>query len=497
MDDLVAAFFAGNLRVIHVPSFPAASDSLFSDLRFRGDSGPQRPTRGPRAATGSGTGYSLTGTRLEFRDWSVHLGLRTGNGLALFDLRFAGERIAYELSNQEAGVFYSGRTPISGTCQYFDSAWQGLGLLSFELVPGVDCPSDATFLDTAFLVGSSSPSTNRRAVCIFEWNSGTPLGRHFTPDNAGGWVNYGGAPDHVVVIRQIATIYNYDYIYDVILHLDGSVEVKTSMTGYLQTGYASKVEPLPIVYPQVVGQLHQHMFAWKADLDIKGERNAFSTVSFPFEKVEHPGFPEAGKRSILTHRFDLKKTENEALTEIVFREPKYFLQHASGKDQRGFRFILDNMAPPPLPPNELGEYGASFARYPITVTKRKERSEDTLSNTYSQNNPFFPAASASLADFYKDNESIVDEDLVVWVSQGVIHLPHTEDVPVTTTPTSTVRFFLQPYNFFKENPMVRSPDIVWMQPKSSGGTRLWTYAGDLGDKDHLMLATFNGTQIYP
>ena len=39
----------------------------------------------------------------------------------------------------------------------------------------------------------------------------------------------------------------------------------------------------------------------------------------------------------------------------------------------------------------------------------------------------------SLAQFQEDNESIVDEDLVSWITLGVNHIPTAEDIPVTTT----------------------------------------------------------------
>ena len=39
----------------------------------------------------------------------------------------------------------------------------------------------------------------------------------------------------------------------------------------------------------------------------------------------------------------------------------------------------------------------------------------------------------SLAQFQEDNDSIVDEDLVSWITLGVNHIPTAEDIPVTTT----------------------------------------------------------------
>jgi len=45
--------------------------------------------------------------------------------------------------------------------------------------------------------------------------------------------------------------------------------------------------------------------------------------------------------------------------------------------------------------------------------------------------PFNPPV--SLSHFQEDNESILDQDLVCWITLGVNHVPTSEDVPVTTT----------------------------------------------------------------
>ena len=39
----------------------------------------------------------------------------------------------------------------------------------------------------------------------------------------------------------------------------------------------------------------------------------------------------------------------------------------------------------------------------------------------------------SLAQFQEDDDRIVDEDLVSWITLGVNHIPTAEDIPVTTT----------------------------------------------------------------
>jgi hypothetical protein len=52
----------------------------------------------------------------------------------------------------------------------------------------------------------------------------------------------------------------------------------------------------------------------------------------------------------------------------------------------------------------------------------------------------------------EDEDNLEQEDLVAYINVGVNHLPHTEDVPVTVTPTSHASFVLQPLNYFDRDP---------------------------------------------
>lgn len=55
-------------------------------------------------------------------------------------------------------------------------------------------------------------------------------------------------------------------------------------------------------------------------------------------------------------------------------------------------------------------------------------------------------------DSFTNGESLVNADLVAWVMVGALHLPSAEDVPVTTTSSTAVRFLIRPLNYFDESP---------------------------------------------
>lgn len=68
-------------------------------------------------------------------------------GVSIFDIRFKGERVMYELSLQEALAHYAGDDPMAGGQEFLD-AFFGMGTNAFELVPGYDCPAYADYLSS-------------------------------------------------------------------------------------------------------------------------------------------------------------------------------------------------------------------------------------------------------------------------------------------------------------------------------------------------------------
>ena len=55
-------------------------------------------------------------------------------------------------------------------------------------------------------------------------------------------------------------------------------------------------------------------------------------------------------------------------------------------------------------------------------------------------------------------------DIVIWLTLELHHIPHTEDLPVTTTAGMDVSFYLQPYNYFPDDPAMASHNAVRMEP---------------------------------
>lgn len=85
-------------------------------------------------------------------------------GVSIFDIRFKGERVMYELSLQEALAHYAGDDPMAGGQEFLD-AFFGMGTNAFELVPGYDCPAYADYLDSE-LHRSGQTETLPNNICV-------------------------------------------------------------------------------------------------------------------------------------------------------------------------------------------------------------------------------------------------------------------------------------------------------------------------------------------
>ena len=161
---MMGAYNNGSLHKIFQPAPSYSNKSpLFSSSLRRGKPQPPKPLRPPQLVEPDGKRYTVSGHNVEYMKWSFDFRSRSSSGLQLFDIRFDGQRIVYELSLQEAAAFYSGWSPMQMQTDYLDTAW-GMGSSKFELVPGVDCPNTATFFDTLHFVSATNPAKYRNSI---------------------------------------------------------------------------------------------------------------------------------------------------------------------------------------------------------------------------------------------------------------------------------------------------------------------------------------------
>ncbi|XP_067869094.1 amine oxidase [copper-containing] 3-like [Heterodontus francisci] len=455
IDELVDQYDRGLVKKIKLHR--KESDPNYASLKTDG----KYHTIAPLQYAPQGQRYYVRHNHVKHFGWHFAFRHSATNGLQLFDIRFQGERIVYELSIEEINSVYGGDTPSLMRSKFLDVHY-GIGKSANELVRGVDCPYAATFLDTFHLMDSNEPHRIRNSICIFEQNREMPLRRHdaswYTPPS------YGGLSDSVLVIRSISTLGNYDYVFDYIFHNNGVIETKVHPTGYLLTSFLSNQDVTfgGKIEENVLGNIHTHFLHFKADLDVAGTRNSIETKDVEY-KLKSVPWKSDQEVYVPTVKNQILGTEKEAAFRAGTKVPRYLnfvnLDHTNNWGHyRGYRIQVVSLNPDRVPEEIPEEKAISWQRYQLAVTKYKD-TEQRSSSIYNQNNPWKPAV--YFDDFIND-ESIKNEDLVAWITAGFLHIPHAEDVPNTATTGNGVGFFLKPVNFFNSDPSGYSRDSIYI-----------------------------------
>ncbi|KAI8472809.1 MAG: copper amine oxidase [Monoraphidium minutum] len=454
--DQLAAEWAkpgSRLRQLKI-KYPTGDEKLYSNFKPR--PGPRRGERqpiGPIQFEPYGRRFSISGNKVSWLGWDFAIGNKPTSGPRLWDIRFKGERIVYELSMQEEMAAYGGDDIVQSHTVFLDSHW-GVGASVRELVHGVDCPLTAAYMDVATLYkGMASPVVHKNAICVFESDQNMPGLRHY--DYA--FKFYGGIKSHMLTVRFVSEVYNYDYICDFNFYIDGTIEPRVATSGYIQAAggfspYMRGKFGYPLMH-NISGSLHTHLMAWKVDFDILGTANSINMHEIGIQKTEVSGLGIP----IWNHRYIAKVAATEEETAIKFNAgaPKYpvFINEKGFKNRnkwgslRGYKFqpmrVLHNL----IPEGEGWGKGLGFAKYGFVATVRKELEPDS-SSIYSQAN--LASAPVRLETFI-NGESARNRDLVAWVTSGLYHIPVSEDAPVTPTVYNHLGFMLVPFNYHDEN----------------------------------------------
>lgn len=471
------------LRALKV-KFPTGSDALYSSFKLR--PGPRRAEKqpiGPVQFEPYGRRFTITGNKVSWLGWEMYVGNKPTAGPRLWDIRFKGDRIVYELSMQEAMAAYGGDDIVQSHTVFLDSHW-GVGASVRELVHGVDCPLTAAYMDlTTLYKGMASPVVHKNAVCVFESDNNVAALRHY--DYA--FKYYGAVKSHMLTVRVASEVYNYDYIADVLFYVDGTLEPRVQTSGYIQAAggfrpYMRNKFAYPLMW-NVSGSLHTHLIAWKVDMDILGTANSVNMHSIGLQKTTIPGFG----MPVWNHKYDARLCEKEDETGIKYNAdtPKYPVFVAEGASRnrnkwgslRGYKFQPTRVMHNLIPEGEGWGTGLGFSRWGFIATVRKENEPDS-SAIYTQTN--LAAAPVRLETFV-DGEAARNQDLVAWISSGLYHIPISEDAPVTPTVYNHLGFQLVPFNYHDENAAMDMADRF--QIDDSGDSELppvQVYASDPG-----------------
>ncbi|KKZ64039.1 hypothetical protein EMCG_01700 [[Emmonsia] crescens] len=450
VEELMLAFEAGELK----QEFDQTRDGSWTLLDRKTEMGTRELDE-----KFSGTLLELGGKRykldkkqryVEYMGWSFYIAHSRSLGLMFFDIKFKGERVLYELSLQEALAQYGGNQPLAASSAFHDSHYS-LGASLGTLLEGYDCPFGSTLLNLTYHEGNHT-IINPDSLCIFETDIGFPLSRHRSGDKESRWgfTNLGVVKGNALITRAVATVDNYDYMFDYIFHVDGSLEISVRASGYLQSSpyYKTQKKWGPRIQQGTQGSLHSHILTWKADFDIVDSANSFEISKLVVAKQSQPWFPELGVfEQIEVETSFLKKEDrlnyepnHQAMYCVVNREKK----NAWGEN-RGYRIVPGRSnIHLPIFNSPFSHRNSEFAKQHLAVTRQHDN-EPLANSVQNTNLPWKPQQ-----DFSKffDDESLDQEDLVVWMNMGMHHFTRSEDVPVTLYSEAYASMVLAPHNFF-------------------------------------------------
>ncbi|KAG1673206.1 hypothetical protein FOA52_013086 [Chlamydomonas sp. UWO 241] len=334
-----------------------------------------------------------------------------------------------------------------------DNEW-GMGSFHYELVHGVDCPLNSVYLDFHTMWDSAEPAFRPRSVCMFEKKNDLPMRRHLDKDFLGSYKFYQGLPDNMLIIRSIAPVFNCNYMFDMILHTDGSLQFNVAMYGYPQGAkYANNgKEPTGFkYYSDQGGSFHQHFIHLKMDLDIAGRSNTLAYEEVYGGKIDRSvwddTYPSTGRQPMVRTKVVPHKTAfklNPARAQI-------FHVMAEGKrnrwgEKRGYMIHLEKYAHQAVD-DEFLPAAHSWTSPQLVVTKRKDN-EYFSCTLYEGSHPFTPVL--DFMDFV-DREYVKGQDIVIWATIGNNHVPTAEDAPSTNVNMGYGGLWLKPHNYFDED----------------------------------------------
>lgn len=477
LEDMVKARADGTLKTC--PGKPETQDTWDKAGPHKGSPAAEQEVQPPPSVVK--TWHVLDGGAVRWGEWEFFATVRPASSLAIHDVRFRGERVAYEFSLSDAHAYYSGPEP-NKQFYYSDKAFS-LPQLTADVVLGLDCPIGSTLLESAtwivprgFNVDTDVAKTEPSYIgCVFEtsgldgslWRHSQQIPRSVT-----------GRRQRILVVRTVSSVGNYDYISEVHFLEDGSMRARNEFAGYPETDKAAPYRDPPVharrigdylqseqdikwghrVRGNLVATLHSHFVVWKVDLDILGVKNDF-LIS---RSVLMPGMGDQLMKAVETNRIAREDPEqaiysNSSAPSIWRIVNPESINPVTGS-ARGYGIAIEaGPAIQTLPRSHPFSKAGSFSRRQIAVTKLKDEEPSAVHSLdhFAGDSPLL-----SVDNFLSDRESLVGEDLVCWVALGKEHITRPEDVPLVSN--FGVQFAVLPFHYFTENaamslPMVKGP----------------------------------------
>ena len=416
--------------------------------------GPARTTLRPIEITQpEGPSFSVDDDVVQWAGWSLRIGFDPREGLVLYQISFRdGERdrpVVYRASVAEMVVPYAHPGPVRYWQNYFDAGEYLLGQQANSLVLGCDCLGEIHYLDAVLADNDGEPREIPNAVCLHEEDFGV------------GWKHtdiFTGSAEtrrqRRLVISFFVTVGNYDYGFYWYLYLDGTIQLEVKATGVLFTSsYGDGDEWASEVAPGLGAPFHQHLFNARLDMMVDGLTNAIEEVDVRGHPVG-PANPQGNAFGRSVARLTRESQAARSADPAVARSWQIVNPQRTNRMGRPVAYALYPQGQPTLLADERSSIArrAAFATRHLWVTRYDPAERYPAGDLVNQH-----PGGAGIPSWIARDRSLDGEDLVVWHTFGMTHVPRPEDWPVM--PVDVSGFVLKPVGFFDRNPTldVREP----------------------------------------
>ncbi|KAL5970069.1 Amiloride-sensitive amine oxidase copper-containing, partial [Taenia solium] len=407
----------------------------------------------PRARpSGSSTASfpaTIVNKHVSYGPWQFDVAVRHETGLRFYNVYFNHQLMIHEVGLDETVTIYGGETPFMRALTSLESMFS-VGSLTSELSPGIDCPVDAVFLTVPIIVSpSAGASTVHNGICIYasaaDVHEGAlrryvhPHGEDPTQPDPG--YATGTVKKALYVVTQ-AAIFNYHYAFVNIFSPSGTYASYVVPSGYIHVDVPHSTDHLfGFVSPWLDLRFNIHTHRFLFFIDALGVNNT----------VEQTRVYAEGRKSGLD-RMSMQVTKVRTEREGQFQggDPTTSLAlclagATNAVNSQCLQII--NTAPVPSMVSQNSSRSFAWIRRSLWFTKYKEN-ELRASSIYNGVDLTDPVV--DFAEFSTDEA--LDEDVVMWVNVGFIHIPGNEDIPHTPSRTSQLGLILRPQNFFPQTP---------------------------------------------
>ncbi|MCA1575711.1 MAG: tyramine oxidase [Acidobacteria bacterium] len=444
------------IEVVDTGAVPLAPPSQQLDEKSTGTRTPPKPLLIQQP---EGSSFEISGQEVHWQKWRFRFTMHPREGLVLHTVGYedAGRirPILHRASLSEMVVPYGDSETNWRWRSAFDVGEYSVGRLASSIEPKTDAPENALLLDATFAGDDGQPYVLPRAVGIYERDGGM-LWKHYESYSQ----NNESRRARQLVIFFIATIGNYDYALNWIFHQDGVLEADAALSGIMlpkgvretkANAHGPGFKSGHLVSANIVAPHHQHFFSFRLDLDVDGPNNSVHEMN---TRALAPGPTNAFLNGILMEETILK---NERLAQRKMSMPlarTWMVVNPTAQNALGhhtsYILVPGSNSLPYIAPTSQVRRRAGFINNHFWATRYKA-DELSAAGVY----PNQSRAGDGLPRWVANNEDLVNQDVVVWYTLGVTHIPRPEEWPVM--PVTHVGFKMIPGGFFSRNPALDVP----------------------------------------